>query len=87
MQTPSLATIRAKNKAAGGHFFDRNTLKWFGDTLSNFRVVKGLGGFIYVERKNITAKGAKPARWPWNPETGRFGSGSLVGDKSDFARK
>ena len=87
MKCPSLQTIRAKNAAVGGHFFDRNTLKHFGDTLNNFRVVKGLGGFIYVERKNETPKGAKPARWPWNPETGRFGSGSLVGDKSDFPRK
>ena len=34
----TLGEIKAANKRAGKHFFDRDTLKFFGDSMSNFGV-------------------------------------------------
>lgn len=33
-----------------GHFFDRSTMRWFGDTMRSFAVIV-IGGTVYLYRK------------------------------------
>ena len=58
--TPS--TIRAASLTAGHHFFDRETMRFWGDTLASFRVICELGE-ITLER---TRDGK---RWTFHPAT------------------
>lgn len=61
----TVAAIARRNKAAGGHFFDRGTLKFFGETMSSYGV-KAAGGKVFVVRKSDGKK------WPVNAR-GRIG--------------
>lgn len=69
MKRWTLSQIRAANKAAGGHFFDAKTMKFFGDTMKNFRVVHS-GDEVLVQRFKTSAKGAPPKTWRFDPHTG-----------------
>lgn len=64
--TWTLSEIRALNEEAGYHFFSKETMKFFGDTMKTLRV-KNIDGVRYVYR----AKG-RPAIWQFNPETGNL---------------
>ncbi len=37
----TLSEIRAASLAAGNHFFTRQTMRFFGDTMRSFRIVDG----------------------------------------------
>ena len=56
----TIHSIRAANRAAGGHFFDSATLRGFGETMRSFKAVHE-GDFIYVERKR------DGKRWKFDP--------------------
>jgi hypothetical protein len=43
----TVADIAAANERAGGHYFDRATLRFFGQTRGSFRVYQG-GGRVFV---------------------------------------
>ena len=60
-KTWTMATIRDFMQANGSHFFDRETLKFFGETMKNFksRVVDGV---VYVDRTGGRA-GSKSYRF------------------------
>lgn len=64
---PTLAEIKAANKAAGQYFFNKDTMKANGETLKSFRVVE-IDGRVFVSRR---APGA-PAFWHFIPATGRL---------------
>lgn len=48
MKTPTIAEIAAKNQEAGGHYFDRGTLRFFGQTRKDFRARTLKDGRIVV---------------------------------------
>ena len=62
----TLSTIKHLNHSVGGHFFDRDTMKFFGDTMSSFKVVHE-GSKVFIERKR-TGK-----RWQFNTTTYHIG--------------
>lgn len=43
----TIASIRAANRAAGGHWFDRQTMKHFGSRVLGY-VYQGAGGVYFV---------------------------------------
>lgn len=72
----TLAAVRqANDRAPGGFFFSRDTMRFFGDTGASWRVVCE-GGRIYLERvrpmrdRDGTAMGGVGQRHEFNPETG-----------------
>ncbi len=79
----TLADIKAANHAAGNHFFDRATMKFFNDRASNFGV-RHEGGKIIVYRKKNTYQtlgngtrfiaGQGGAEYEFDPKTGRIKS-------------
>jgi len=77
MKKFTLSDIKAKNKRAGGHFFDLRTMQFFGDTIRSLRVQRE-GCTIYVVRPKKTSKGVMPKRWKWSTKTGRFGVGEEI---------
>lgn len=64
----TLSAIKAANEAAGGYFFSRKTMQFFGDTMSHFGVVCE-DGKVFVERIKASRSPAG-TRWLFNPETG-----------------
>ena len=44
---PTIAEIARHNKQAGGHYFDPGTLRFFGQTLGDFKA-KRIGGRVIV---------------------------------------
>jgi phage-related protein len=44
-----MADIRKANMDAGNYFFSRQTMKFFGDVMKNFKVVH-LKGHVFIER-------------------------------------
>ncbi len=62
--TPTLSEIVEHTKASGSHFFDRKTLKFFGQRLSDFHVVRSpISGRIYVYAKNHKTGVYTVAEW------------------------
>jgi len=45
----TLAEIRLRNRDTGGNFFDRRTMRFFGDTMRSFKV-RHRGGLVLLER-------------------------------------
>lgn len=79
-RTWTLSAIRAANRKAGGHFFDRQTMRFFGDTMASF-AVRAECGAVYVERvrpcryvdrdgKEYRVRSSVGFRWEFNPKTG-----------------
>jgi len=67
--------LKRRNTANGGKFFDRHTMKAWGDTLKNFRVSRDIDPMqVIVTRVHKTNKGAEPKSWRFAVETGRFAS-------------
>lgn len=64
---PTIYEIKRANQKAGGHFFDRKTMRMFGDTLKSFRVYLDQDR-ILVERK--PCRGSRQTRWQFHPSTG-----------------
>lgn len=62
----TLGQVVSANKDAGGHFFDRATLRGFGETLKSF-TTKYEGDNVYVVRKHDGKK------WRFDPATGHIG--------------
>lgn len=58
----TVSAIQEANRKAGGYFFNRDTLEYFGDTLSNFDV-HAFNGDTYLYRIAETEKGAKRNVW------------------------
>lgn len=60
----TLKEVRKASLAMGAYFFDRETMKFFGDTMQNFKVVNAYGK-VYIERlkkRTLTV-------WEFNIET------------------
>ncbi len=51
--TPS--DIKWRNEEAGGYFFQRKTMSFFGDTMRSFRVVN-ISGYAFLRRVKAPAK-------------------------------
>lgn len=79
-RTWTLSAIRAANRKAGSHFFDRPTMRFFGDTMASF-AVRVEGGAVYLERvrpcgfidssgQGYRVRSSVGFRWQFNPETG-----------------
>jgi hypothetical protein len=66
MKRYTLAEIRAANQAAGGHMFDRQTLKFFGETMRNYRVNHDGERVIVIRRGGKAGDG----RFEFDPQTG-----------------
>ena len=81
----TLAEIKRANERGGGHFFDRKTMKFFNDKMSNFGV-RHVGGKVIVYRKKnryqsdgnrkfVSGEGGK--QYVFDPATGAVrGAGS-----------
>lgn len=65
----SVSAIRAEHT---GHFFDRKTMRFFGDTSASFGV-HCEDGAIYVVRVKSAKGSTVGKRWRFNPETGAIG--------------
>ena len=59
--------IKYEMQERGSHFFDRKTLKFFGDTMKNFGVFKNDNGEICVYRKKAVKHGLWGS-WIYNPK-------------------
>lgn len=65
----TLAAIKAANESAGWHFFDRCTMKFFGDTMSSF-AVRCEGCDVYIERVKSPKEGLEIGkRWKFDTES------------------
>lgn len=67
MKKPTLGEIRAANERGGFHFFDRKTLRFFGETMRNYRVGKVIDGKVSVIRRGGKAGSAT---FLFDPDTG-----------------
>lgn len=68
MKKPTMSEIRQHNMEAGFHTFDRKTLKFFGETMRDYRVGKALeDGTVEVYRSGGRAGSAT---FIYNPKTG-----------------
>lgn len=73
MKTPTIHEIKAlyeQGKGNNGHFFDRSTMRFFGDTLRDLGTYTDKeSGSVYVYRKRANKPHIPLTRWLWNPET------------------
>lgn len=73
----TLAEVKKANLAAGHFFFDRETLKAFGETMKNW-AVSNVNGRVFVERIKAGRSdasfsgGAVGVKYEFYPETGRL---------------
>ncbi len=79
MRKPTPAQIKRQyNEAGSGHFFDRDSMRFFGDRMSSFRTV-AIGDAVYMYRRPDatvrTFRGERTAgrdffgAWKWDAET------------------
>lgn len=68
MAAPTPAAIRAAVVATGSHFFDRDTMRFFGDTMRNFGAFTDERGRVILYRKKWVKHGLD-GRWLYNPAT------------------
>ncbi len=74
----TLADTKQANTDAGGFFFSRDTMKFFGDTMRSF-AVRHAGGKVFVERvrpmrdRSGRNMGGIGDLREFNPETGDVG--------------
>lgn len=76
----TMAGIRQESLERGGHFFERATMRAFGDTMASFRVERGgqpdETGMVYFRRvrpmrsRYDSAMGGVGRRYAFNPATG-----------------
>ena len=87
MVTPTIAQIAAHNQRAGNHYFDRDTLKFFGQRRGDFRVRKIDGRVIVYCRVhrgwNTAPEHGIATLAEYNPETGEV---STPEDADDLRR-
>lgn len=75
----TLAEIKAANERAGGYFFSRQTMRFFGDTMRSFSV-RHEGGKVYLIRvrpmrdRDGRNMGGVGTRYLFTPENGDIGS-------------
>ena len=62
MQKPTIAEIKYATQGACPHYFDRKTLKHFGQTMRSFKVRRSPKGNIY-----IVAQMSRPGDYPGAP--------------------
>lgn len=48
MRTPTIAQIKQATRVASPHFFDRATLRFFGQTMRAFKVRRSPGGRVFI---------------------------------------
>lgn len=82
MKTPTPADIRAASLAAGHHFFDRQTMQFFGDTMRNFGTRTDDMGRVILYRKR-PVRHALTGAWVYNPETHDLRKLTLDGNDND----
>jgi len=87
MERITIAEIAAHNQRAGGHYFDRGTLKFFGQRRSDFRV-RSIDGRVIVYSRvhrgwNIAPEHGVASLAEYNPETGEV---STPTDAKDLKR-
>lgn len=74
MKTPTIYEIKAEyeaKKGSNGHFFDRSTMRFFGDTMKNLGTyTDNETGTVYIYRKRAMKPHMPLTRWSWDPETG-----------------
>lgn len=72
--TPTIAQIAAHNESAGGHYFDRATMRFFGQRRSDFRVRTLKDGrivvFAYSNRGWLFSTGKPTSLAVYDPKTG-----------------
>ncbi len=51
--TPSELKYNYECNNPDGHFFDRKTMKFFGDTMANFKVIKHDDGYTLERKKPV----------------------------------
>ncbi len=61
----TLSKLKDLNKKNGGHFFDADAMKAFGDTMYSYNIQKLANGDFEVTRKTGTG------RWRFSSVTGR----------------
>lgn len=73
MKTPTIYEIKAQyeqKKGNDGHFFDRKTMRFFGDTMKNLGTYTDKEtGTIYVYRKRAMKPHMPLTHWVFDPET------------------
>lgn len=72
---PTIAEIAAHNERIGGHYFDRATLRFFGQMRRDFRVKRLDDGriivYAYAHRKwDISFRGRPSSLAEYNPSSG-----------------
>jgi hypothetical protein len=55
----TLSEIKRMNQDAGYHFFDRKTLKFFGETMKSYYLCKGTGDKVIIKRNRKSMAGEK----------------------------
>ena len=70
MRAPTPSQIRAAHGTGESrHFFDRQTMRFFGDTMRNFGSYRDAGGNVYLYRRKAVKHGLR-GRWLFNEVTG-----------------
>ena len=93
--TPAAIRQAYQRCADSGHFFDRATMRWFGDTMRSFGTTT-IDGSVFLYRKrnaSVNVFGTwRPAgreffnAWIWNPETSELSSCDLATTELIFAK-
>ena len=65
MKRYTVADIKFWTQEKGSHFFDKETMKFFGEKMSNY-TVSNKGGRVFLIRKGGNAG---PAMWEFFPDT------------------
>ena len=77
-KTPTIAEIAAHNASTGGHYFDRDTLRFFGQKRGDFRARTLKDGriivYAYAHRRFSLDFGGRPSSLAvYDPSTGKVG--------------
>ena len=78
----TLSQLATLNKASGGHFFNRDTMAFFGDTMKNFTIKNHPDNrkLVIVTRKTDGRK------WNFDKATGRIDFSVKFQEKLDGTR-
>lgn len=83
----TIQELKKLNKANGGHFFERASMKVLGDTMRSFRLRKDSAhpdDFVWLDRKRDNCS------WLFNKKTGRVAYARVIrmkiwNDRTTFA--
>ena len=83
-KAPTIAEIAEHNARSGGHYFDRDTLRFFGQTRRDFRA-RMVGGRVIVYARTHRGWDLAPdygvsSLAEYNPETGEVSTPADAGE-------